>query len=513
MTIICKQLIIKKIIYLNFTKSKNALLLLITIFAISHATQAQTIIINQNCKTAYANILSLKLDDAQQALNNEKLANPQNVFVPYLENYIDFLKVIISEDQDLFNYYKNKVNSRIDIIEKLSDTSQYKNYLIGNVNLQWAIARAKFGEYATAAFQINKSYRLLNANNDKFPNFTPNLITLGILHIMIGVVPSSYQWILDLISMQGDVNQGQKELKNAYDACQKNKQYSFLQNEVLFYMGMINLSVNPDEQFAHYLLNKLNTADVNNLLLTYLAINTNMKIGNNSSALELFSTINHSANYYPFYYLNYLHGECLLRNLNTTAATEQLNIFLEKFTGKNYIKLAWQKIAWAYLINGDTLAYKKNMQNALIYGNTYVDGDKNANKAAETNSIPNVKLLKSQLLFDGGYYKKAKTILINIDDSLSVNQNVEITYRLGRIAQKTNNIDKAKQYYKTTIENGSSLKTYYAANSALLLGNIYELENDKTKAIYYYNVCINLKFEQYSNSIKGKAKIGLQRVE
>jgi tetratricopeptide (TPR) repeat protein len=493
--------------------SLKKIIFVLAILLIATGIKAQTVIINDNCKDAYSNILSLKFEDAQLLISAEKIQNPSNIYILYLENYIDFLKVTISEDQELFQLLKEKVSVRINKIEKLDDTSVYKKYLIGNINLQWATARVKFGEYATAAFEINRAYRLLELNNEEFPEFMPNSITLGILHIMIGIIPDSYNWILNLISMHGDVIQGQNELKFALEECENNSQYIFLKDEVLFYMGMINLSLNPDKNFGNYLLSKLKHTNNKNLLLKYLAINTNMKMGNNKEALKIFSTIDTNQNYYTFYYLNYLHGECLLRNMNTTMAKQQFKIFLNDFTGQNYIKRGWQKTGWANLIEGDTASYQNAMHNVLSHGNTNIDADKNAESTAKSKTIPNIDLLKCRLLFDGGYYFKARSILKNINyDSLSSEERAEVSYRFGRIEQRLDNTIDAKIYYKQTIETSSSFTTYYVANSALLLGNIYEVESDTIRAIHYYNVCLSLEFNQYRNSIRGKAKQGLNRV-
>lgn len=487
-------------------------LIIITTF-LTTGIQAQHVIINNNCAAAYIDILSLKFEDAQKRIEDERKRNPQNLYVSYLENYIDFLKVTISEDEELFNSLEKKVSDRIDVIKTLNDTSRFKKYLIGNINLQWATVRARFGEYAISAFEINRAYRLLEANNKSFPNFTPNLITLGILHIMIGIVPDTYNWILNLISMYGSVSQGQNELKLAYENCKTDTTYSFLKDETLFYMGMIGLSMTPSPEFADYLISELEHASTNSLLLKYLTINTMMRSGKNGDALRLYSTIDSSENYYPFYYLDYLHGECYLRTLNTNMARKEYDIFLSNFTGQNFIKAAWQKTAWAALIDQDTIGYYAAMQNVLIYGITSIDADKSAEREAKNEIIPNVELLKCRLLTDGGYYSKAQNILINlVDAKLPLVDKVEKNYRLSRIFQEIKNYPKAKKHYAITIELGSSLSAYYAANAALKLGNIYEIENDTIRAIHYYNVCLDMDFDEYRNSIRGKAKQGLKRV-
>ena len=476
-------------------------------------TQAQVVIVNENCTAAYTDILSLKFEDAQNKIDVEKLKNPQNIYSTYLENYIDFLKVTISEDEKLFNSIEDIIPERIEKIKTLNDTSRYKKYFIGNINLQWGTVRARFGEYFTSAIEINRAYRLLEANNKSFPNFIPNSITLGILHIMIGIIPDSYRWVLNLISMYGSVGQGQNELKQAYLKCETDTTYNFLKDEILFYMGMIGLSMTPDPEFAEYLISELKYANSKNLLLNYLTINTMMRTGRNDYALSLFTKIDYSENYYPFYYLDYLHGECYLRSLDTDMAKEEYNIFLTNFNGQNFIKAAWQKTAWAALIEHDTLGYHKAIQNVMLRGATNIDADKSAERAAKNGIIPNVDLIKCRLLIDGGYYNKAQNILVNLDENkLSLVNRVEKNYRLGRVFQDTKNFQNAKNYFNTTIELGSSLPEYYAANAALKLGNIYEVEDDTVHAMYYYNLCLDMDFDEYKNSIRGKAKQGLKRV-
>ena len=483
-----------------------------TIFIIT-GIQSQVVIINENCTSAYSNILSLKFDDAQEQIEEEKIKNPQNIFIPYLENYIDFLKVIISEDENVFYSLEKNIPNRIKQIEKLNDTSRFKKYLIGNINLQWALARSKFNEYPTAAIEINKAYRLLKSNNELFPDFIPNSITLGVLHIMIGIVPDTYHWILDLISMQGSVELGQRELKFTYEECLSNPKYYFLKDEVLFYMGMVGLNLNPDPVFADYLISRLKQNDHQNLILTYLTINALMKTGKNDEALKTFSTIDTTENYYPFYYLNFLHGECYLRELNFVLAEKQFNYFLQNFTGQNFIKDAWQKLAWIAILRNDTLAYYRARQHVLSEGTNKIDTDKSAELYAKRGTIPNAEMLKSRLLFDGGYYNKAQNILINqANNNLTPTEKVEKDYRLGRIAHQLHNYSAAKNYYLSTIETGSYLPDYYAANAALKLGNIYEVENDSIRAAHYYNICLHLDFDEYRNSIRGKAKQGLKRM-
>ena len=67
--------------------------------------------LNDNCTSAYTDIISLRFDDARVKLANEKSEAPENIMVPYLENYMDFLTVFIGENEEDFNFLeKNNSN-------------------------------------------------------------------------------------------------------------------------------------------------------------------------------------------------------------------------------------------------------------------------------------------------------------------------------------------------------------------------------------------------------------------
>ncbi|MCF6170768.1 MAG: hypothetical protein L3J66_07325 [Bacteroidales bacterium] len=471
------------------------------------------VVLTDGCKAAYNDILSLRFADARLHLQEEKTANPGNLYIVYLENYIDFLSLFIGENEDEFHRLEDNKSERIDQIGKLGNDSPYKKYMLGNIYLQWAVARLKFHEYFTAAFEINKAYRLLEANKREFPDFVPNNISLGILHIMIGLVPGKYHWVLNLISMEGNIEQGRAELSYVLQRSKTGSAYAYLRNETLFYLGFIELSINPDKKNSMALLRELDEVKQDNLLLSYLAIDILIRTGHNEKALEEFSLIGNRSGYFPFYYLDYLHGECLLRKLETDAARKKYALFLENFSGKNYLKDAERKKSWTYLLEGDTSKYFQSLRQILFVGNDDVDSDKQAVFEAQNKRMPDVKLLKARLLFDGGYYYKADSILDKIDpNDLTVEQNLERYYRKARIADESDYTERAKAAYLQTIKSGKGSHRYFAGNAALKLAGIYESEGNLERAEHFYRACLKMNFIEYETSIHTKAKTGLKRV-
>lgn len=482
-------------------------LLLILIAGTIHAQPSAKL--TPEAAEAYQLVLSLRFEEATEKMEAALTSDPQNVVYMYLDNYIDFLSAFISENDKAYNTLLDNKDVRLDWCEKLSDKNPYKNYLIANINLQVAMARLKFGEYLKAALEVNRAYRKISQNREEFPDFFPNQITLGVLHAIIGVVPENYQWLLDIVSMSGNVEQGRQELMNASTLCKTTHEFEAMDHEIQFYLGFINLNLYHDNQI-NPLFGQLN----DNLLLKYLTINILMKNGQNKEALMSFSQINDTIPYYPFYYLDYLHGECYLRTLMYQEAIEQYELFTKYFKGKNYLKDAKRKQAWCWLLQGDTRQYVETISQLGNMGAIEVGIDREAETEMISKSIPNTYLLKSRLLFDGGYYSEAiKLLNTPSKSSLTPAEQVEIQYRLARIADKTSQFEEAKTAYLKTIELGRNMDLYFAANSALMLGNIYYDEGANEAARKMYQLCLELDFTTYRSSIRGKAKQQLSMLE
>ena len=493
--------IVKPIIYFMFF-----------LIATTQTMVAQTVY-DTNLDTAYYKIMSLRLNEAADILNQTKNSLPANAQIAYLENYIDFLKVFISEDEDIFAVAEDSLPFRKEIIHNLPVESPFRNYYLANMNLQWAFARLKFNEYFTAAIEINRAYRLIEENAQTFPDFYPNKITFGVLKIMVGLVPEKYNWILNLVSMEGSVEEGTEFLYQALEKSKSDSAYSHLREESLFYLGFIELNINPNKDKSLILLEEMLPLAHDSPLFSYLCINILSKTGQNDSAFRMFETMPVGDEYFPFYYLDYLRAELYIKLLQTKKAAKYYSTFLKNFKGKNYVKDAWRKTAWTYLLEGKTEDYKHILSNVATHGNTDIGVDKNALSEYESGEIPNIDLLKGRLLFDGHYYARADSVLSGIDKKrLDFQQQIEITYRFARIKHATDSIAQAKTLYKKVVMQSVVTTNYYPANSALKLGEIYESEDSNGMAFYYYQKCREMEFDQFENSIKAKAKEGMRRV-
>jgi len=472
---------------------------------------------NQNCRNAYTEIISLKFTEGKKLIEHEKSANPGNNIPYLLDNYIYFLTIFIAEEEAAFNKYDDLKDGIIERLKKGDENSPYYRYCLAQTYLQWAVARGKFKEYTTAALEINRAYRLLEENNEQHPEFLPNLINLGLLHTFIGTIPDNYNWVKKLIGIEGTIDQGVKEILKVLNASMTNKEMGHYKAECLFYLSFIQMNLSTDKQKALDYIKLIETdqSGLQSPLAIYAVSRIYSDNGMNDKAISLLTSRPSGDEYFPFCFLDYLTGLAKLHRLDADADKYFLK-YIVNFKGINYIKDTYQKLAWFYLVNENIAKYNEYMAKVSQYGNAVVDADIQAEREAERGIVPNIYLLRARLLFDGGYYDKA---LIAITGSKTTGflknsrDSLEFSYRIGRIYHEWGKIDNSVSFYTRTIENGSESPYYFAANSALQLGMIYENKGDYTKATYYYEQAQSMENEEYRNSINQKAKAGIHRIE
>jgi len=250
-------------------------------------------------------------------------------------------------------------------------------------------------------------------------------------------------------------------------------------------------------------------------LIIFARSSINMKNGRNNEAIAILSDFKPGPKTSPFLYLHYLEGLARLNRLDSTASGK-FRLFLENYNGINYIKSGYQKLAWNALMQGDTAGYSAEIEMAGSVGNTIIDEDKQAYAEYEMKDIPAIPLLKARLLYDGGYYHESLDVLLNTPLAGYIRNRkdlTEYTYRSGRVYHAIGDIPKAIEYYSEAIRYGMELPHYFAANSALNLGYIYESMGNFAEAGTNYSLCISLKHHEYENSLRQKAKAGLNRIK
>jgi hypothetical protein len=460
----------------------------------------------------YQASFELKLNEAKFLLARLKSEEPENLIRYYLENYIDFFSLLIGADEMEFKKREKHKNERLNAIEKGPKTSPYYRYIKAEIHLQWAFIRMNFDNYLMATREMGLAHKLLKRNVKYFPDFIPNFKGLGTIHSVMGSIPPKYKKVLKIfLGLEGTLSQGNSETFKVLKSAQNN---DFLfEKETILIHAMIHAFIYNQFEYGWNFLNKYSLEEKNSPLVGYVKSYIAHEMGRNDEAIEILKamTLNPQTRKVP--YLEYLLGEYKLCRLDP-AAKEHFLSFISKSNGKTNLKSAYQKLAWYEMVNGNKNGYHKYIAETKKVGSTSNSEDKAAYAESLSNKAPNEILLKSRLLFDGGYYKKSMVLLQGYEESLltSTSSKVEYVYRVARNFHGLGQDKEALEKYSTCILIGKNSSDYYPCNAALQSGLIYETQGKKEEAKRAFNKCLQFTPSSYKSELHDKAKAGLLRI-
>lgn len=477
-------------------------------FGILTNLSAQSLDFNLNCERAYTHIIALKADSATYYLNQEKRLNPSNHIIYLLDNYMDFLEIYTSGSTKLYEAKKSSFDDRISSLKKADNSSPYYLYSQAEIHLQSAVLHIKFGEYFACIFDAKKALKKLEQNQKDFPDFMPNNKSLGTLYTILGSIPEQYQGGLEFLGLKGSVLGGLSMLEKATNS----KKHPFQHESATIYAFML-MHIQNKPEAAWQILQKNNFNSSKNLMDAYSLGHVGIYGIHNDEGISALTKASRSG-FMDFPLMDYLLGIG-----KTYRQDSDANVYFEKFISKtvgiDYIKSAWHKMAWNALIQGDRKAYDKYIDKLKNSGRAVVDSDKQAQREVESGIIPNPLLLQVRLLTDGNYLDRAFKLLdkVHVNNFQTDYEKTEYYYRVSRVYDKKGLSQKAIQYYSLTIANGKRIPFYYAANSAYLLGFLYEQLQNKEAALKNYSLCLELPGYEYENSIHMKAEAAINRLK
>ena len=467
---------------------------------------------SDRARVAYEKVLQLRFREAQSYINRLKINEPDNLIVHHIENYRDFFTVYLNEDQAEFNRLERNKDDRLNAIEEGDEDSPYYLYLQANIRLQWALARLKFREYATAVFEINKAYKLLVKNQKRFPDFMPNRKDLGILHALAGTVPENYRWAMELLTaLDGTYADGRRELEEVIAYAQSND--FVFEKELYVSYAYLLLQLGKDDAGAWNVIREGDLSPDTSPMDCFVMANMAMRSGRNDRAIELLLHRPAGRTFHPFPYLDFMLGNAKLRRGDADADV-YLKKYLAEHRGKNFLKETYQRLAWYALLNGNPNGYQSYLREVDRHGTTDESSDAVAQRAYDTQERPDPDLLRARLLFDGGYLDRSYELLTSMRNRSFAHPalQLEYTYRFARLTHEMGRTDEALDLYQQTILHGRDRPEYYACRAALERGHIYEQRRNREAARRAFHTCLDIDPDEHRSDLHHKAKAGLSRL-
>lgn len=466
---------------------------------------------NDRTQSIYESITSLRIPEAKKWIVADKKNNSHNLSYPLLESYADFYQLFLNENTQEYNQLYPNFKSRIELFEKGPQNSPYYLYSLGLAHLHKSLVAIRFDKNWEAALDFRKAYLNFKENKRKYPKFTPNDVYLGILTTAIGTIPKGYQWMANVLGLSGKISEGNAMVLRYINS--KDELSERARNEALLVYPYLIMNFEGNKEKTFDFIHKNNYDFKNNQMHAYMATNLYLNHQQSAKALAIVTELNDADAYLklPFWQLEI--GYANLNELKLDKAHKAFTEFIATFKGNFYVKDAYERLSWIAYLQGDMKKANAYRTAVLKNGNQITDADKQAYQNAKSGKWPNPILLRARLLSDGGYQSQALSSLAGKTsiDFPSESEKTEFAYRLGRIYDLMGQDEQAIKFYTSAIEKGIGLTDYFAARAALQIGMIYEQKNNFTKAIQYFNTCIEMKNHAFKNSLDQKAKSGIQR--
>lgn len=481
--------------------------LICNIFIAEKSLAQPSFYIDAEMRNAYQKALMLDLAEAYNIIKEYK--NPNNYARILIHDFCNFVMLFVYEKKEDYDKLKVQKKLRLETIRKSGLEEQWRNFIQAEILLHWALIQLKNNDNFQAFSDVKEAIDLLEYNKKKYGNFIYTYKSIGIVHALLGTIPGEFGWISRLAGYEGSINLGKNEIRKFIDYAEPGNDI-FL-TEALASLALINsyLENKTQEAAAFWKNKKLNTQE--GPLLKMLSIRI-LQRGADAESVRIITDNLTNKEKIQFPLLYYLSGLQKLQNLDI-AGSNELIIFLSKHQGINYIKEAWQKVAWSKLLSGDREGYKKCMDRCLDQGYLITDEDKAAYLDASKHVEPDIYLLKARLLFDGGHYTRGYHLLSTRPlDSFHPEDLPEYRYRMGRICQLLEQNNEAISYYRDIIDGAYQENKDFQCQAILFTGNILEKEGKQIEACMYYKKVLRMDPPQYGRSLHHKAMSGLDRL-
>ncbi len=489
-----------------------------TLLLTSSAAATGNYTYTDNCAKAYNYFLSLHFAEARQAIAAERKANPDNLMAVYLADYEDCIVLLLNSNIEDYSQRVGKMSERLDQLANGNASSPWYRFCYAGMYLHRAIINIRFGEQYKAAFHFRKSFALLKENQRLFPAFEYNNVISGLQEAVVGSLPGSYKWLASVFGMKGSVKKGTDKLAafvNTHNSSQP------LYTETMLYYLYARFYLLAEQQEVWALLNNAQFVTRNNLLNTFVKANIALDYRRSEDALELLRAAATEPGYSNFPVFDYQHGMALLTRCDTSCVF-YFNRYLRNNKSDIGIKDSWQRMAFAWYVNGNREKAEYCRRQVLREGTARLDPDKQAARFAASGVWPHKGLLQARLLIEGGYNEKALALLQGIGKAQLVNpaDRAEYGFRLGRVYEEMARKPGGGQHFKTALahyrealNDGKGRHEQFAARAALHMGKIYETLEMNVEAIAIYNECLNMPDHDFQNSIDQQAKSGINRIE
>ncbi|MBC6989793.1 tetratricopeptide repeat protein [Hymenobacter sp. BT491] len=462
--------------------------------------------LTKNQQRAYDELLKLRPEPARALLRTEQ---PRSAGTLLVADCIDFTELMISQDANRYAAVVQAQDERLATLAESPEPGPLRAYARAEIRLHQAAAQVAFEHEVQGAWSLRQAYQQMQATVKRYPDYLPARKTLGMMQFFIGSLPEGYRWFLKLLGLAGSVEVG---LQNLRVAAQRPNDF---QTEAQIILALIHETYYKQGEESSRFIQQLTQQQSDNLLFAYLAISINKRLHHTDQALAAYRSRPSGAGYLPIAYLHHMVADLLLYQGQYAASQRENLLFLQEYRGTHYRKDAAFKLYLASWLSGDQASAERYRRQIDAAGRTVLEEDTYAQRFFDDQQPLNRTLTRARLQIDGGYYREALTTLESFATTAhtSLRDRLEAPYRRARAYHGLQQLDSARYFYARTVALAGDAPYYFAPQSALQLGYLYQMQGQTRLAKTYFQKALTYPKHEYKNSTDTKAKLALESIK
>jgi tetratricopeptide (TPR) repeat protein len=426
------------------------------------------------------------------------------------------LKVLLFDRQSDYSQFFERSDSLREILSD-QDRSRDRRFLTGEADFQRALAWAKKGSYVRAAMAGVSAYRILSRIVEVDPQYLEAYKSLGILHTLLGTLPSRYRRILSVFGFETDVDVGLDQLVVAAE------ETAYGRPESLVLMSILDSFNLPTRVKAAEALRDLYDEYEESPLFALVLVDALLrKRGVVEAEAVLQETLARSATNPDVIHIEYLQAflaDVRFKQERWEEAARGYAAFREAYGGSALKSVSALRQGLSLEMAGRR-SDAEAVYRSLVAGRDFDSEEASARGARLRLATPMgeaaMTLLRARCAYDRSDVARADSLLSRLESSELEGVAAlsgEISYRRARLLDETGQDDEAIPHYQAAIERPGDAAAKWAPYGLYYLGRIHEEAGRAQEARAAYRRVVDYKGDyDYRGTNERLALFALERV-
>lgn len=425
-----------------------------------------------------------------------------------LTAYRNFLLILIYQSKVRYDRYMNLSDQWIRGVGKARISEPEAAVIQAEIHVYRAVLASQFSEYRSAASDLLAAYRLVTRWGSRFPTADRDKLS-GFLGVIFRQVPERHARYLTLLGVRPSGLSGFNGLERYFSSASAG---SVERIEGFLLLVTAFKEFGQDPAAAWKFVQSGQVPEPANPLVRYQSALAALKAGACGEAIQLLD-VPGKPGLLPFPVWAYQLGRCKLYR-NDPNAIDYLRTFSGHAESDNYRHVTVLMMSWYYQLTDQEEKAKTVLQEMARLPEPVTPNDRQARTEA-AEGLPDPRLLRARLLYDGGYYEPCISWCQEIQGSMRSVPRMEgeVLYRQARAEQRLGRTTAAIRSYLGVIDRKDAIRSYLVPNAALQLGHLYKQSGQTELARKYYTLCVETNTYGYREGLSRQAHAALEELD